>query len=159
MTPVDSLCPAPAEEKRRPPGVGPARMRRTPGAFQTTQEVTGLAVHDEPSIQNHPQLRTVEGRNSPLGPELEADRLGHVANVTEGSDKYLILRRHVGLRPQTARPSSGSGRGDNCRVAKDMRGDVLLDEGGAVVCCGCGVNPESLGDGVRCHWPSSALGR
>src|SRR5665647_982508 len=100
MTPVDSLCPAPAEEKRRPPGVGPDRMRRTPGALQTTQEVTGLAVHDEPSIQNHPQLRPVEGRNSPLGPELEADRLGHVANVTEGSDKYLILRRHVGLRPQ-----------------------------------------------------------
>src|SRR5664279_5059840 len=99
MTPVDSLCPAPAEEKRRPPGVGPDRMRRTPGAFQTTQEVTGLAVHDEPSIEHHPQLRPVEERNSPLGPELEADRLGHVANVTEGSDKYLILRRHVRVRP------------------------------------------------------------
>src|SRR5665811_1105989 len=98
MTPVDSLCPAPAEEKRRPPGVGPDRMRRTPGALQTTQEVTGLAVHDEPSIQNHPQLRPVEGRNSPLGPELEADRLGHVANVTEGSDKYLIPVSYTHLR-------------------------------------------------------------
>ena len=96
-------------------------MRRTPGALQTTQEVTGLAVYDEPSIEHHPQLRPVEGRNSPLGPEFEADRLGHVANVTEGSDKYLILRRHVRVRPPNARPSSGSGRVDNAAVAHGVR--------------------------------------
>jgi hypothetical protein len=44
---------APGEE-RRSPGVGPDRMRRTPGALQTAQEVTGLAVHNELRIQHHP---------------------------------------------------------------------------------------------------------
>jgi hypothetical protein len=74
-------------------------MRRTPSALQTTQEVTGLAVHNELRIQHNPQLSAVHRRDSPLGAELETTRIDHVANVTEGSDKYLILLRHVLLHP------------------------------------------------------------
>lgn len=93
------------------------------GALQTAQEVTRLAVRDELSIEHHPQLSPVEGRNSPLGTELETDRLGHVANVTGGSDKYLILLRHVLRRPPNARPSSGPGRGDHEGVPQLVLGD------------------------------------
>jgi len=56
-------------------------------------------VHNELRIQHNPQLSAVHRRDSPLGAELETTRIDHVANVTEGSDKYLILLRHVLLHP------------------------------------------------------------